>query len=245
MDLEDLTVIVPTKNEAGNIEAFLRSLHPDVRLIVVDASTDTTRAIIAQVRPANTVVLEDPGNIPRARQLGADQAETPWLLFTDADMVFGESYFEAWSALTVDDRVGAVQGAKLSADGEYATYYTLFSAGIDLLARVNIPAGSGSNMIIRKQALHNAGGFDLDLSANEDTHILWAVRQDGWRVVYAKSLQVFERDHRRLQQGIVKKTFHSWTRSIMLMTGIGANQVRKSDWGYWSGGNEDKQSEES
>ena len=70
MRLEALTVVVPTKNEAGNIEAFLRSLDPEVLLIVVDASTDTTRADIARIRPTNTRVLEDPGNIPRARQLG-------------------------------------------------------------------------------------------------------------------------------------------------------------------------------
>jgi glycosyltransferase involved in cell wall biosynthesis len=233
MRLEDLTVVVPTKNEAGNIEAFLQSLDPEVRLIVVDASTDTTRADIARIRPTHTRVLEDPGNIPRARQLGADQAGTDWLLFTDADMVFDRAYFEAWKRLEVADDVGAVQGAKLSADDAYATYYRLFSAGIGLLARLNLPGGSGSNMIIRKRALEAAGGFDLDLSANEDTHILWQVRRAGWRVVYARALKVYERDHRRLQQGVLKKTLHSWTRSLMLMTGLGARRVRQSDWGYW------------
>lgn len=233
MRLDDLTVIVPTKNEADNIEAFLGSLHPDVQLVVVDASTDETRAIIARVRPGNTIVLDDPGNIPRARQLGADHADSPWLLFTDADMVFGETYFKAWVGLELGDRVGAVQGAKLSADREYATYYKLFSAGIGLLALLNIPAGSGSNMVIRKRALEEAGGFDFALSANEDTHILWAARKTGWRVLYVKSLQVFERDHRRLRKGILKKALHSWTRSLMLMTGIGASRVRGSDWGYW------------
>jgi glycosyltransferase involved in cell wall biosynthesis len=233
MLLTDLTVVVPTKNEARNIEAFLRSLHPDVRLIVVDASTDETRALIARIRPANTLVLEDPGNIPRARQLGADRAKTTWLLFTDADMVFDGAYFDGWRRLEVAESVGAVQGSKLSADGEYATYYRLFSAGIGLLARFNVPGGSGSNMIIRKRALHEAGGFDFDLSANEDIHVLWKVRRKGWRVVYRGGLKVYERDHRRLKQGILKKTLHSWARSLMLMTGLGARWVRRSDWGYW------------
>ena len=233
MRLEDLTVVVPTKNEARNIEAFLRSLHPDVRLVVVDASTDETRALIARIRPANTVVLEDPGNIPLARQRGADYAGTPWLLFTDADMVFGEGYFDAWRQTEVGEAVGAIQGAKLSADGDYATYYRLFSAGIGLLALFNLPAGSGSNMVIRKRALADAGGFDAALSANEDIAILWAVRRAGWRVVYRKALRVYERDHRRLRQGVLKKTLHSWTRSLMLMTGLGARWVRRSDWGYW------------
>jgi len=233
MRLEDLTVVVPTKNEARNIEAFLRSLHPAVRLVVVDASTDETRDLIARTRPERTHVIEDPGNIPQARQRGADAADTPWLLFTDADMVFDAGYFDAWQRLDVGDRVGAVQGAKLSADGEYATYYRLFSAGIGLLALFNVPAGTGSNMIIRREALRQAGGFDFALSANEDSHVLWKVRRAGWRVVYRKDLKVYERDHRRLKQGVLKKTLHSWTRSLMLMTGLGAERVRRSDWGYW------------
>jgi glycosyltransferase involved in cell wall biosynthesis len=233
MRLKELTVIVPTKNEARNIAGFLYSLHPEVQLIVVDASTDATRDLIAQFRPANTLVLEDPGNIPQARQLGADRAETPWLLFTDADMLFDPSYFEEWQQMEVGERVGAVQGAKLSADEEYATYYRLFSAGIGLLALVNVPGGSGSNMIIRRQAVQDAGGFDVALSANEDSDMLWKVRRAGWRVVYQKVLKVYEQDHRRLRQGILKKTLHSWTRSLMLLTGIGADRVRQSDWGYW------------
>ena len=236
MRLEDLTIIVPTKNEAKNIAAFLCSLDREVQLIVIDASTDDTRSLIARYRPANTLLLEDPGNIPQARQLGADRANTPWLLFTDADMLFGKSYFEAWRKLEVGEQVGAVQGAKLSADSEYATYYRLFSAGIGLLALINLPGGSGSNMIIRRQALHDAGGFDFDLSANEDTDVLWKVRRAGWRVVYQKALKVYEQDHRRLRQGILKKTLHSWTRSLMLLTGLGADRVRQSDWGYWKSG---------
>ncbi|NNF58743.1 MAG: glycosyltransferase family 2 protein [Rhodothermaceae bacterium] len=233
MRLEDLTVIVPTKNEVRNIVAFLCSLDPEVRLIVVDASTDETRDLIARFRPDNTLVLEDPGNIPRARQLGADRAETPWLLFTDADMLFGASYFEEWRQLEVGEQVGVVQGAKLSADGEYATYYRLFSAGIGLLAVFNLPGGSGSNIIIRRQAFQDTGGFDVALSANEDSDLLWKVRRTGWRVVYQKALKVYEQDHRRLRQGMLKKTLHSWTRSLMLLTGIGADHVRRSDWGYW------------
>ncbi len=46
MRLEDLTVVVPTKDEADNIGPFLDSLDDRVALVVVDASADDTREII-------------------------------------------------------------------------------------------------------------------------------------------------------------------------------------------------------
>ncbi|WP_420456366.1 glycosyltransferase [Rubrivirga sp.] len=233
MRLEDLTVVVPTKDEAGNIGPFLDSLDGRVALVVVDASTDDTREVIRQRRP-DAVVIEDAGTIPEARQIGLERATTEWVLFTDADMSFGADYWRAWQALDVGPKVGAVQGAKLSADDRYRTYYRLFSFGIRALAWLTVPAGSGSNMIHRRRALLGAGGFDPALTANEDIYALWSVRRAGWRVVFAGGLKVYERDHRRLDQGRLRKTLHGWVRPLMLFTGLGDDRVRKSSWGYWT-----------
>lgn len=233
MRLDQLTIVVPAKNERGNIEAFLASVHPEFQLIIVDASTDGTDEIALQARPRNTLVLSDEGNIARARQIGAERATTPWLLFSDCDMIFDPGYFETWQSLAIPDRIGVVQGAKLSADENYAFYYRIFSAGIALLASLNIPGGSGSNMIVRKSAFNEVGGFDLSLSTNEDSYLLWRIRLAGWHVAYDRRLAVYERDHRRLDEGVVRKTLHSWARSAMLMTGCGGRWVRQSDWGYW------------
>jgi glycosyltransferase involved in cell wall biosynthesis len=233
MRLEELTVVVPTKNEAANVGPFLASLDPRVALVVVDASTDDTRERIAALRPERTRVIADAGTIPVARQAGLEVAETEWVLFTDADMSFGPDYWAAWERLRLGARVGAVQGGKYSADGEFRLYYRLFSFGIRAAAWLTVPAGSGSNMVFRRSALLAAGGFDKALTANEDIYALWTVRRAGWRVPYAGGLKVYERDHRRLRQGRARKTLHAWARSVMLMTGLGAGSVRKSSWGYW------------
>jgi Mg2+ and Co2+ transporter CorA len=75
------------------IGAFLRSLPPPVVLIVVDASDDHTPAIIQAVRPHCTHVIRDRSNVTYARQIGAEAATTPWLVFTDADVTFSATYF--------------------------------------------------------------------------------------------------------------------------------------------------------
>ena len=238
MRLDDLTVMVPTKNEATNIGPFLASLDDRVHLVVVDASDDDTRERIEAARPERTTVIYDEGTIPEARQIGLEAAQTEWVLFTDADMSFGPNYWDAWQALDVGDKVGAVQGGKYSADEDYRTYYKLFSFGIRAAAWLTIPAGSGSNMIHRRRALLDAGGFDPALTANEDIYALWSVRKAGWRVIYAHGLKVYERDHRRLDQGRLKKTLHGWIRPLMLFTGLGEDRVRKSSWGYWQEGDD-------
>ena len=238
MRLDQLTVLVPTKNEEANIGPFLASLHPDVALVVVDASADDTRGVIRRIRPQATVI-RDQGSIPKARQIALDAAQTEWVLFTDADVSFGDDYWDVWEALALGPRVGAVQGAKLSADDAYRTYYRLFSFGVRVMSWLTVPAGSGSNMIFQRRALQEAGGFDPALTANEDIYALWRVRRAGWRVPFASGLKVYERDHRRLDQGRLKKTLHGWLRPLMLFTSLGADRVRQSSWGYWKDENQD------
>ena len=107
--LKDVTIVVPTRNEAANIRGFLASLPPDIALIVVDKSTDETPELIKRHRPLNTAVLDYQGTLTEARQLGAERARTSWLLFTDADIVFADDYFERLSQLLAD--CGSGRGA--------------------------------------------------------------------------------------------------------------------------------------
>jgi glycosyltransferase involved in cell wall biosynthesis len=86
--LEDVTVIVPTRNETRNIAAFLASLPGEVSLIVVDSSEDGTPELVEILRPDHTLLVRCCCNVTQARQVGANRAKTPWLLFTDADVVF-------------------------------------------------------------------------------------------------------------------------------------------------------------
>ncbi|MEO0556775.1 MAG: glycosyltransferase family A protein [Bacteroidota bacterium] len=233
MRIDEITVVVPTKNEEDNIVPFLSSLDPNVELIVVDASTDQTRERIAAHRPNRTRVIQQASTIPEARNIGLKAAQTEWILFTDADMSFEATYWDNLRNKNLGPHVGAIQGGKLSADGEYRLYYRMFTLGIRVLSWLTIPAGSGSNMIFRREPFLDAGGFDEALVANEDIYALWTMRKTGWRVPFVSGLNVLERDHRRLDQGRFRKTIHGWIRPVMLFSGLGASQVRKSDWGYW------------
>jgi glycosyltransferase involved in cell wall biosynthesis len=231
MDLSELTIIVPTRNEAHNIPDFLNSLHPSVSLIVVDASEDDTPDLVTRIRPDNSQVIRDPGKIAEARQIGAKAATTPWLLFTDADVIFAADYFEQ---LPTYQNFDALYGSKLSRD-QYMGYYRWFTRGQQLIHNLGIPAVSGSNLIVGREAFWNIGGFDLNLTVNEDSEIGWRIKRNGYRIVFAPDLIVYARDHRRLEWGTTRKTVHSLTRCIALYFNIIPEKWRRHDWGYWPG----------
>lgn len=230
MDSEDITIVLPTRNEASNIRAFLLSLPETVRLIVVDASTDETPDLIAAARPTRTTVLRHPGNVAQARQVGAAAARTPWLLFTDADVMFPDGYFERLMGHTGCE---ALYGAKLSRDA-YAWYYRAFTRGQQLAHALGIAAVSGSNLLVNATAFEAVGGFDLALVCNEDSELGWRLQRRGFRVRYDSRLAVFARDQRRLRRGVVAKTVHSLTRCTLLYFGLMPKRWRGQDWGYWS-----------
>jgi glycosyltransferase involved in cell wall biosynthesis len=227
--LEDVTVIVPTRNETRNIPAFLASLPGEVSLIVVDSSEDGTPELVEILRPDHTLLVRCCCNVTQARQVGANRAKTPWLLFTDADVVFSIDYFRNLEPYEYYD---VLYGPKLS-DGAFPSYYRWFSIGQRVLQLLGIPAASGSNLLIRREVLSEAGGFDLELSCNEDSEIAWRIKRRGYRVGFGNDLRVYARDHRRLHRGVARKTFHSLARCTLMYLNLLPARRRRNDWGYW------------
>lgn len=231
---DTLTIVVPTKNERRNLGGFFASIPPELCVLLVDASDDGTPELALRLRPERTRVVRDRGNIARARQLGADLAETEWVLFTDADVAFAPGYFEHLARHTFRPGTGALYGRK-AALGSYPVYHSLFRLGQRCCDLLDIPAGSGSNMLVRREALRAAGGFDLELSCNEDSEVLWRVADAGHEVRFVPELCVLSRDERRLARGSAKKLLHSAARCFLLYTELMPRRWRASDWGYWSG----------
>ncbi|QSA98319.1 glycosyltransferase [Methylococcus sp. EFPC2] len=231
MTPENVTVVLPTRNEARNIAGFLATLPKSVELIVIDASDDETAEIVKRERPERTLIFRQRSNIAEARQLGAELARTEWLLFTDADVHFPESYFASLAGY--ETRCDVVYGAKLSRNG-YARYYRGFALAQQASHRLGIPAATGSNLLVRRSVFAQVGGFDTSLVCNEDSELVWRIKRAGHRVVFAPDLPVYASDHRRLDLGLWRKTAHSVFRCLCLYFDLIPGRWRGRDWGYWS-----------
>jgi glycosyltransferase involved in cell wall biosynthesis len=230
--LGELTIVVPTRNEAANIEAFLDSLPPEAALIVVDKSTDGTPEIVRRCRP-HTTVLECNESLTAARQKGALAARTRWLLFTDADVRFAPDYFAVLaSRLDGSARTALLFGPKLSAD-DYPSHYRRLAVVQRVLAALRIPAASGSNMLVTAEAFAAVGGFDAALTCNEDSELGWRIARAGFEWHCDPRLVAFATDHRRLRRGVLRKTLHTVFRCSLLYLGLIPRRWRGHDWGYW------------
>lgn len=230
IELDDITVVLPTRNESKNIGRFLKSLPENIKLILIDASDDSTADIVKSTRPHYTTIIRHRGTVTEARSLGVEMATTSWLIFTDADVVFSERYFI--NLVNLED-CDLIYGPKLSLD-YYTNYYKWFAYGQYLIHLLGVPAASGSNLVVSRQAYEKAGGFDLELTCNEDSELAWRVRRTGFKTNFLFNLVVYAHDHKRLQKGLIRKTLHSITRCAALYFDVLPSKWRNYDWGYWA-----------
>lgn len=211
-DAPQITVVVPARNEGAGIEATLRSLLaqtiPLEIIAVDDRSTDATGAILdgisAEPLPAGKLlrvihVTELPDGWmgkTHAMAVAARQASTPWLLFTDADILFAPDVLER-ALLHVHDTAADHLALNLT--------LTLRTAGERLMITViqcftlftfrpwNIadPAkrdsvGVGGFNLIRAAVYRDIGGFEaLRLEVIEDLRLGYEVKSRGFRQRFA------------------------------------------------------------
>lgn len=215
-----LTVVVPACNEEGTIEASLKSLLASTGLnleiiAINDRSTDRTGELLDQIAAESQVsagahrlrvlhVSELPHGWlgkPHAMSLGAELAKSPWLLFTDADVIFDPQaiglsmrYALAQNAdhlvlipTLILKSIG--EGAVLSAMAMLAQWSIRLWKVADSRARDFV--GSGTFNLIRRETYERLGGFEsLRMEVVDDLRLGWMVKRGGFaqRVVFGPGL---------------------------------------------------------
>ena len=179
----DVSVVVPTRDRSRILETTLRSVQRQrnvrIEVIVVDdASSDQTPEVLASVHDARFRMLRNP--IPagpgEARNRGASEARGEWLAFLDDDDLWaptklarqietatdvGSEWVYAGS-VNVDDRLRVIHGRPPPEPGIVMA----------TLPRSNAIPGGGSNVVVRRRAFAEVGGFDERFSPCEDWE-LW------------------------------------------------------------------------
>jgi cellulose synthase/poly-beta-1,6-N-acetylglucosamine synthase-like glycosyltransferase len=177
-DLPGVSIIVPARNEAQNLPRLLRSLtalrYPDYEVLVVDdASTDETAEIALSFAKLGVRVVQSDGPPPgwtgknHACWLGVEQAQKPWLLFTDADTTHTPASLQAAIAFAVEQQAAALSlFTRQECQGFWERLLLPFAYQQYFLGvrprRVNAPGGpalaNGQYFLIRRDAYQAAGG---------------------------------------------------------------------------------------
>jgi glycosyltransferase involved in cell wall biosynthesis len=204
-----ISVIVPARNEAESVEAGLRSLlaidSVPVEIVAVDdRSTDATGEIMeriaAEAHAAGkslrvlhvTELPEGWMGKTHAMALAARQASAPWLLFTDADILFSpDSLLRALNLAESEaaDHVVIFPTLILKTFGE--RMMIAFFQGIAALSsrfwRIPDPKakeslGVGAFNMVRADTYRTMGGFEaLRMEVLEDLRFGFEVKRQGFR----------------------------------------------------------------
>ncbi|AFZ29987.1 glycosyl transferase family 2 [Gloeocapsa sp. PCC 7428] len=174
-----LSVIIPVYNGEKTILKTVESVQQQTffnfELIVInDGSTDSTLELLAHLRePRMKVLSYENGGLPVARNRGIANATGEFITFIDAD--------DLWTPNKLELQLAVLQQHP-DADAVYSwTLYlneegTAFHQGEQLHFQGNVLPqlllsnfiASGSNIMIRKQAIASVGYFDPTLRSCED-----------------------------------------------------------------------------
>lgn len=187
-DRPELSVIIPTRNEAGTLPELLHDLAVQsgvaLEVLISDgASTDGTRAIAqAALGRLGLPGLVLPGPAGRGRQLnaGAAAAAADWLLFLHADSRLPDQ--QALRRLLDEVRGGGRKAGRFTLRFDLPAGRPPFGYYLaEVKARLDLPGTihGDQGMLLAHAYFLELGGFREDLPVLEDTLLAEAVRRNG------------------------------------------------------------------
>ena len=193
-----VSVVMPFAGEEGGAEAAIDALlgldlRPGDELILADNSG------VAAPRGGVAVITASGEPSPaHARNVGAAEAHADWILFLDADCRASRGLLDAYFAAPVADEVGALAGEVVPMPGgdSLASRYGSARSFLSQQAHLNHPyrpRAVAANLLVRRAAFEQIGGFYEGVRAAEDTDFSWRLQQAGWRLELTRAARVEHR----------------------------------------------------
>lgn len=209
-----ISVVVVTLGHSSVFERCLAALETGFRkpdeLVVVDQSGERLAHVLERASGTRLRRVRASGlGISRARNLGAEAALGDALAFTDDDCVPDETWLAALAASDGDAATGRILPLDDDRDGLVAVssrtspkHRRFHGAGDD----VPWEAGSGGNLLVRRELFERLGGFDARFGpgaqyrAAEDVEFLERILRSGATIVYTPEAVVYHERKRRSER---------------------------------------------
>jgi glycosyltransferase involved in cell wall biosynthesis len=189
----ELTIVIPAKNEAKLIPRLLTSLTnqdyskmSSTRVLVADAnSTDGTPEIVMSFRDRLNVGVIRGGMPSYGRNQGAAQADTPYVLFLDADIELADnSLIRRCMEKVQRKQLHCATTNILCKDGSWVD--KLFYGGTDFfqyLSYLHRPFATGMFMLFDRKKFWEFGGFHEQILFAEDYRLSQKVERKRFAIV--------------------------------------------------------------
>jgi glycosyltransferase involved in cell wall biosynthesis len=226
----ELTIVIPAKNEAKLIPHLLTSLTkqdyskiPSTRVLVADAnSTDGTPEIVLSFRDRLNVAVIRGGMPSVGRNQGAALAETPYVLFLDADIELAHpSVLRRAVELAQRKQLHCVTTNIVCRDGNWVD--KLLYASNDLfqyLSRLHRPFATGMFMLFDTRKFRELGGFNEQVFFAEDYLLSKQVARNRFGIVrggvYTTNRRFQKMGHFRVARLFLKTAVNYWNENYFL-----------------------------
>lgn len=225
-----LTIVIPAKNEAKLMPSLLTSLtmqdYPQMRntkVLVADAnSTDATRDIVMSFRDRLDVEVI-PGGLPSVgRNAGARRAETPYVLFMDADIEPAHPSLIRRAVEAAQKKHLHCVTTNILCRGGSLTDKLLYTSNdiFQYLSQLHRPFSTGMFMLFDRQRFQELGGFHEQVHFAEDYLLSSQVARGKFGIVrggvYTTNRRFEKMGHFRVARLFLSTAFNYWNESFFL-----------------------------
>ncbi|MES4832475.1 glycosyltransferase, partial [Streptomyces anthocyanicus] len=205
-------IVIATRNRRASLAVTVRNLlalpeRPDV-LVVDNASTDDTRAMLARDFPRVRVLPLPYNRGALARTHGVRALDTPYVAFSDDDSWWAPGALGA-AARHFDDhpRLGLLSARTLVGPGDAADPLNDLLADSPLGTATDLPGTQvlgflGCAAVARRTAYLDAGGYHpLLFFGGEETLLAYDLAARGWGVTHCPDVIAHHHPHPRPRTG--------------------------------------------
>lgn len=229
-EIPSVSIVIPVKDRAEDLAHCITSLkklsYPQALLeiiVVDDGSSDETPTVAVDLG-ARLIESGAVGGGPAlARNRGAAVAKGEIIAFIDSDCTASENWLKDLLPAFRDEKLAAVGGwVGGMHDGSALDRYEAVMSSLNL-GRREMSGGAGGdtfylpscNLLVRRTAFENAGGFRSEMHVGEDVDLTWRFRDAGWSIQYLPVGTVYHA-HRSLLRPFMCRRFDYGTSEGML-----------------------------
>ncbi len=206
-----VTIIVTTRNNQGTIFECVKSLldlnypKPKLRIVVVDASDDESTKNALEGLEARVIRFK--GNAPSAYNFALREVDSELVGFIDGDAIAGPDWLSKIVREIEESHVVGGGGPIRTWNKEKIIPRCV---GYELEARYNNPKevvrSSTTNLVLRRDAILEIGGFDETLDTGYDGDIGFRLAKRGHEIHFVPDAIVYH-SHRSTLRSYLKQQY--------------------------------------